>query len=138
MAASYYKGINVASTYVVALMLCFNLLSLTKVSSNYVIPTIPIPIEKGTCPIDALQLGVCANVLNLAKVKLGSPPTLPCCNLIKGLADLEAAACLCTALKANVLGLNLDVPLSLSLILNNCGINNSAFKERRRKSRQKI
>ncbi|RAL52226.1 hypothetical protein DM860_016075 [Cuscuta australis] len=49
------------------------------------------------------------------------PPTVPCCTLISGLPDLEAAACLCTAIRANLLGLNLNLPLSLSLVLNNCG-----------------
>ncbi|XP_027931494.1 14 kDa proline-rich protein DC2.15-like [Vigna unguiculata] len=119
------KG-TVASTYVVALLLCLNMLSYTMVSSTYNIPVIPdpdpsLPYQKGTCPIDAVKLGVCANVLNLVNVKLGSPPTLPCCTLIKGLVDLEVAACLCTAIKANVLGINLNLPLSLSLLLNNCG-----------------
>nr|KAJ0199385.1 hypothetical protein LSAT_V11C600318620 [Lactuca sativa] len=64
-----------------------------------------------TCPRDALKLGVCANLLG----------GLPCCSLIQGLADLEAAVCLCTAIKANVLGINLNVPLSLSLLVNVCG-----------------
>ncbi|CAE5962407.1 unnamed protein product [Arabidopsis arenosa] len=73
------------------------------------------------CPRDALKLGVCANVLNgLLNVTLGKPPVEPCCTLIKGLADLEAAACLCTALKANILGINLNIPVSLSLLLNVC------------------
>ncbi|KAG2395606.1 proline-rich protein [Vigna angularis] len=115
------KG-TVASTYVVALLLCLNMLSYTMVSSTY-IPVIPdpsVPYQKGACPIDALKLGVCANVLNLVNVKLGSPPTLPCCSLIKDLVDLEVAACLCTAIKANILGINLNLPVSLSLLLNNC------------------
>ncbi|OIV96052.1 hypothetical protein TanjilG_27156 [Lupinus angustifolius] len=117
----------------VALFLCLNLtlLSFAMVSSNY-IPSYPVPLtgpyQKGTCPIDTLKLGVCAKVLNLVDVKLGSPPTLPCCNLIKDLADVEVAACLCTALKANVLGINLNIPISLSAIINNCGKNNSGFK----------
>ncbi|CAN8245237.1 unnamed protein product [Cochlearia groenlandica] len=73
------------------------------------------------CPRDALKLGVCANVLNgLLNITLGKPPVEPCCTLIKGLADLEAAACLCTALKANILGMNLNLPISLSLLLNVC------------------
>nr|DAD18551.1 TPA_asm: hypothetical protein HUJ06_020015 [Nelumbo nucifera] len=41
----------------------------------------PTPAAKGTCPRDALKLGVCANIL----------------------------------------GINLNIPLSLSLVLNNCG-----------------
>lgn len=75
------------------------------------------------CPRDALKLGVCANVLGLIRVSIGAPPTLPCCSLLRGLADLEAAACLCTAITGNILGINLNVPVSLSLILNNCGRN---------------
>ncbi|OMP00649.1 hypothetical protein COLO4_12501 [Corchorus olitorius] len=74
------------------------------------------------CPRDALKLGVCANVLkNLLNVVIGTPPKTPCCPLLDGLVDLEAAACLCTAIRANVLGINLNVPVSLSLLLNYCG-----------------
>ncbi|XP_010919519.1 14 kDa proline-rich protein DC2.15 [Elaeis guineensis] len=78
--------------------------------------------SKGKCPIDTLKLGVCANVLNgLINLTLGKPPKKPCCSLIKGLADLEAAVCLCTALKANILGANLNIPIDLSLLINYCG-----------------
>ncbi|GMJ15065.1 hypothetical protein like AT4G12520 [Hibiscus trionum] len=83
----------------------------------------PTPSARGRCPRDALKLGVCANVLNLVNVVVGSPPVQPCCSLIQGLADLEAAVCLCTALRANVLGLNLNIPISLSLLLNVCSRN---------------
>ncbi|XP_054803935.1 14 kDa proline-rich protein DC2.15-like [Prosopis cineraria] len=106
-------------------LLSFNLLFFTMVSSSYV-PT--VPSTGANCPIDALKLGVCAKVLNLVNVKVGSPPTLPCCNLIKGLADLEVATCLCTAIKGNVLGTRLNIPVALSVILNNCGKNNSGFQ----------
>ncbi|CDP05328.1 unnamed protein product [Coffea canephora] len=75
------------------------------------------------CPRDALKLGVCANVLGLIRVSIGAPPTLPCCSLLQGLADLEAALCLCTAIRANILGINLNLPVTLSLVLNNCGRN---------------
>ncbi|MBA0611460.1 hypothetical protein Godav_012148 [Gossypium davidsonii] len=81
----------------------------------------PFPSSaKGKCPRDALKLGACANVLGLVNVTIGSPPVQPCCSLLQGLADLEAAVCLCTAIKANVLGINLNVPVSLSLLLNVC------------------
>jgi hypothetical protein len=77
-----------------------------------------------TCPKDTLKLGVCANLLNdLVHLVVGTPPKTPCCSLIQGLADVEAAVCLCTAIKANVLGINLNVPVSLSLLLNYCGKN---------------
>ncbi|PWZ07559.1 proline-rich protein DC2.15 [Zea mays] len=74
-------------------------------------------------PRDALKLGVCADVLGLVKAKVGSPPYEPCCSLLDRLVDLEVVACLCTAIKANILGINLNLPIDLSLILNNCGKN---------------
>ncbi|CAL1375711.1 unnamed protein product [Linum trigynum] len=77
----------------------------------------------GKCPVDTLKLGVCADVLgNLLNLKVGNPPVQPCCSLIDGLVNLEAAVCLCTAIKANILGINLNVPLSLSLLLNVCSV----------------
>ncbi|KAH1132992.1 hypothetical protein GLYMA_05G057300v4 [Glycine max] len=81
----------------------------------------PKPKPSGLCPRDALKLGVCANVLNgLLNVTLGQPLVTPCCSLLSGLIDLEAAVCLCTALKANILGINLNLSISLSLLLNAC------------------
>ncbi|AED95445.1 putative bifunctional inhibitor/plant lipid transfer protein/seed storage helical [Arabidopsis thaliana] len=112
----------------IALLLIFNVIFFTLVSSTSVpCPPPPpkshhkkpaTPSPKPTCK-DALKLKVCANVLDLVKVSL--PPTSNCCALIKGLVDLEAAVCLCTALKANVLGINLNVPISLNVVLNHCG-----------------
>ncbi|KAL6847700.1 hypothetical protein ACP4OV_022488 [Aristida adscensionis] len=84
-------------------------------------PCPPSPSSYGKCPKDTLKLGVCANVLGLVKVQVGKVPTDSCCPLLEGLADLEAAVCLCTALKANILGINLDIPVKLSLLLNYCG-----------------
>ncbi|KAL7111380.1 hypothetical protein ACP275_05G083200 [Erythranthe tilingii] len=112
------------------ILVMFNLVFFTMVSSMYV-PCPPPPSHehkhhhhhrKAKCPKDTLKLGVCANLLNdLVHLVVGSPPKTPCCSLIGGLADLEAAVCLCTAVKANVLGINLNVPVSLSLLLNYCG-----------------
>ncbi|XP_068649776.1 14 kDa proline-rich protein DC2.15-like [Aristolochia californica] len=81
----------------------------------------PTPSSSGRCPRDTLKLGVCADLLGLVNVVVGSPPTSSCCSLLQGLANLEAAICLCTAIKANILGLNLNIPISLSLLLNTCG-----------------
>ncbi|XVF33530.1 hypothetical protein REPUB_Repub17cG0176600 [Reevesia pubescens] len=123
-----------------ALLLCLNLLFFTMVSSTYVPcppdqpkapknppktpkpPATRPPSNPPSCPRDTLKLGVCANLLNnLVNLVIGTPPKTPCCPLLQGLADLEAAVCLCTALKANILGINLNVPVSLSLLLNYCG-----------------
>ncbi|KAG8083849.1 hypothetical protein GUJ93_ZPchr0010g9183 [Zizania palustris] len=83
-------------------------------------PPTPYPTTR-SCPRDALKLHVCANVLGLVKAKVGAAPYEPCCSLLDGLVDLDAAVCLCTAIKANVLGIKLNLPIDLSLILNNCG-----------------
>ena len=90
--------------------------------SGPVVPTPPPPPHsQGRCPIDALKLSVCANVLD-GVVNVGLGQHKECCPLLKGLLDLEAAVCLCTAIKANVLGIvHVSVPVGLELILNNCG-----------------
>lgn len=73
------------------------------------------------CPKDALKLGVCADMLGRSiGPTIGAPPKIPCCKFMGGLFDLEAAICLCTAMKANVFGTNIDIPISLSYVLNNC------------------
>ncbi|KAI3709324.1 hypothetical protein L2E82_39084 [Cichorium intybus] len=85
-------------------------------------PPTPSNPPKATCPKDTLKLGVCANLLNdLLPIVIGTPSKTPCCSLLSGLADLDAAVCLCTAIKANVLGINLNIPVSLSVLLNYCG-----------------
>ncbi|KAI5673356.1 hypothetical protein M9H77_13720 [Catharanthus roseus] len=73
------------------------------------------------CPRDTLKLGACVNVLGLVNVVVGTPPYGDCCAVLEGLADLEAAACLCTAIKAGVLGINLTVPVALSALVSACG-----------------
>ncbi|KAA8539465.1 hypothetical protein F0562_026157 [Nyssa sinensis] len=130
-------GFNSKSSASLALFLSLNLLFFTLVSACKTCPKAPSPpppkpkptptpcppppSSKGTCPRDALKLGVCADLLaGLIGAVIGTPPKTPCCTLLEGLADVEAAVCLCTAIKANVLGINLNVPLSLSLLLNVC------------------
>ncbi|XP_075522396.1 14 kDa proline-rich protein DC2.15-like [Primulina tabacum] len=86
----------------------------------------PIPLPKGPpanpfCPRDTLKLGVCGNLLGVVNIIIGIPPESKCCALLEGLTDLEVAACLCTAIKANVLGINLNIPVSLSAIVTSCG-----------------
>lgn len=81
-------------------------------------PTAPAPAPS-TCP----DLKVCANLLgDMLKINVGSQQTRPCCSLIQGLADLEAAVCLCATIRANVLGvLNVNIKLLVQLLLNTCG-----------------
>ncbi|MBA0860075.1 hypothetical protein Goshw_013788 [Gossypium schwendimanii] len=82
------------------------------------------PSAQGSCPIDILKLGVCANLLDLvnANVTIGSPQATPCCSLLGGLNGTKAATCLCTAIRANILGINLNIPIALQLGLNSCSM----------------
>ncbi|KMZ72745.1 Lipid transfer protein [Zostera marina] len=127
---------STSSSSSMALFLLFNVifLTLTTASSRNCSPLPPVHKKKpcpksgsssttvAKCPKDALKFGVCADVLHgLIHAKAGAPLKTPCCPLIEGLVDLEAAVCLCTAIKANVLGLHLNLPVSLSLLLNYCG-----------------
>ncbi|CAN6284004.1 unnamed protein product [Urochloa humidicola] len=73
-----------------------------------------------SCPIDTLKLEVCADVLNLLRLKIGMPDGEQCCPLLQGLADLDAAVCLCLAIRANVLRIVLNIPVDLTLLLNYC------------------
>ncbi|XP_057994584.1 14 kDa proline-rich protein DC2.15-like [Hevea brasiliensis] len=86
-------------------------------------PSNPSPTpSNGACPRDTLKLGVCVDLLKgLLGITIGSPPTTPCCSLLTDLVDLEAAVCLCTTIKASVLGININLPIDLSLLLNSCG-----------------
>ncbi|KAJ6426866.1 hypothetical protein OIU84_022454 [Salix udensis] len=84
-------------------------------------PPPPPSLPQGTCPRDTLKLQACANVLNLLKIFVGEKEKAKCCSLIDGLVDLEAAVCLCTRIKVDLLGLiKLDVPVAVELLLNEC------------------
>ncbi|KAF8379252.1 hypothetical protein HHK36_028684 [Tetracentron sinense] len=108
-----YKSSSSAALF----FLIFGLVSGCGICLN---PTSP-PASGGSCPRDALKLGVCANLLNgLIGANISNPQNLPCCTLLGGLVDLDVSICLCTALKANILGINLNIPISLSLIINIC------------------
>nr|AGW00930.1 PRP [Citrus trifoliata] len=83
----------------------------------------PPPPKQQTCPIDALKLGACVDVLGgLIHIGLGDSAKEKCCPLLQGLADLDAAVCLCTAIRLKALNLiNLLVPISLQVLVNDCG-----------------
>ncbi|KAB2632501.1 14 kDa proline-rich protein DC2.15-like [Pyrus ussuriensis x Pyrus communis] len=89
-----------------ALLVSLNLLFFTLVTSTNVV--CPPPAKKGHQP-------------KHASPALPNPNPSKPATLIEGLVDLDAAVCLCTAIKANVMGINLNIPISLSLLLNYCG-----------------
>ncbi|CAN1164880.1 14 kDa proline-rich protein DC2.15 [Linum perenne] len=82
-------------------------------------PPPPAPAPK--CPKDYLKLAACVDLLGgLAYGVVGHPPSSKCCAVLQGLVDLEAALCLCTVIKANVLNIKVTVPVALSLLLSSC------------------
>ncbi|KAF5456749.1 hypothetical protein F2P56_026195 [Juglans regia] len=108
-----------AAILVISLLVYFTVSSACGICNPSPKPT-PSPAPMAKCPKDTLKLGVCVDLLGLVNLELGSPPSSKCCTLLGGLADLEAALCLCTAIKANVLGINLNVPVTLSLLASAC------------------
>ncbi|VFQ77181.1 unnamed protein product [Cuscuta campestris] len=81
----------------------------------------PTPPSPATCPIDALKLGGCVDIMGgLIHIGLGDPAVNECCPVLNGLLEVEAAACLCTTLKIKALNLNIYVPLALQLLVT-CG-----------------
>ncbi|KAG2672271.1 hypothetical protein I3760_13G032400 [Carya illinoinensis] len=118
----FFRGCKAAA----ACFILLNVIFFTIVSSCN-IPCTPksppfTPEKPAKCPKDTLKFGVCGNWLGLVTEIVGTPPSEECCTVVKGLADLEAALCLCTAIKANVLGVvKLEVPVALSLLVNGCG-----------------
>ncbi|GAA0146304.1 hypothetical protein Leryth_024534 [Lithospermum erythrorhizon] len=105
------------------ILVLINLIFFTHASSTSIPCPPTLPKTHAKCPKDALKFGICGDWLNgLVHETIGAQPSSKCCSLVKGLADLEAAICLCTAIRANVLGiLNVKVPVALSLVVNTCG-----------------
>ncbi|KAM7272680.1 hypothetical protein ACFE04_027343 [Oxalis oulophora] len=80
------------------------------------------PSIQPKCPIDALKLGLCVDVLGgLVHIGLGDPVQNVCCPVLQGLLELEAAICLCTTLRLKLLNLNIFIPIALQ-VLATCGI----------------
>ena len=104
-----------------ALFLALNLLLVVGVRSQS-------PSTGGNpCPTNALaDLKVCADVLVLLKLKINVPANQQCCPMIGQLVKLDVAACLCAAIKLSVLGIPINLPLDVPLVLNYCGRNAAA------------
>ncbi|KAJ1420342.1 Hydrophobic seed protein [Sesbania bispinosa] len=104
---------------VTALFLSFNLIFFSTLSSAQS-PPAPVASPMPNCPL--IGLNVCASLLNLVTIQIGASQTNTCCPLINGLVNLDAAVCLCAAIRANVLGIiNVDATVAVDIILNRCG-----------------
>ncbi|KAL1220628.1 36.4 kDa proline-rich protein [Cardamine amara subsp. amara] len=84
-------------------------------------PYVPTP-KPPTCPINALRLGACVDVLGgLIHIGLGKNGAKEkCCPLLGGLVGLDAAVCLCTTIRAKLLNIDLIIPIALELLID-CG-----------------
>uniref|UniRef100_A0A0E0A5M3 Hydrophobic seed protein domain-containing protein n=1 Tax=Oryza glumipatula TaxID=40148 RepID=A0A0E0A5M3_9ORYZ len=81
----------------------------------------PSPPATKTCPIDALKLNACVDVLGgLIHLVIGQKARAKCCPLVQGIADLDAALCLCTTIRARLLNINIYLPVALELLIT-CG-----------------
>ncbi|XP_065860157.1 putative lipid-binding protein At4g00165 [Euphorbia lathyris] len=112
-----------SSKLAAAIVILFNLIYLFNSASSHKIPS-SSPAQKaaGKCPKDTLKFGICGSWLGLVHENIGSKPSKECCALIEGIADVEAAICLCTVIKANVVGVvNVQAPVAISLLLSACG-----------------
>ncbi|KAL0331438.1 UNVERIFIED_CONTAM: putative lipid-binding protein AIR1 [Sesamum angustifolium] len=107
----------------ICLLLCLNLLFFSLVSCDALVVQ-QATGTTATCPKDALELRVCANLLGslIGILPIVKPPKEQCCGLIQGLVDLDAAVCVCTAIKAGVLGIiPINIDLAIGILLNACG-----------------
>ncbi|VAH35735.1 unnamed protein product [Triticum turgidum subsp. durum] len=87
------------------------------------VPATPPPSSStGKCPIDTLKLLGCVDALNgLVHALIGSSASDKCCPLLSGVADLDAALCLCTTIKLKALNINLVLPIAIEVLVNQCG-----------------
>jgi hypothetical protein len=81
-------------------------------------PAVPTPSSGATCPMNTADLGVCVDLLgDLLSIRLNADSS-PCCTLLKGLVNADAALCVCAVIKV----LNLSVPVDVNVLLNKCGM----------------
>ncbi|KAF1873993.1 hypothetical protein Lal_00041433 [Lupinus albus] len=99
-----------------ALLISLTILFFTLVSSTKTPNPTPSTLvdlnESDQCSISIYKFNVCA-VFSWVHVPFWNP----CCKLIEGLEDIEAAACLCSAAKAKVF----SVPVNYTYIFKTCG-----------------
>uniref|UniRef100_A0A453QCK3 Bifunctional inhibitor/plant lipid transfer protein/seed storage helical domain-containing protein n=1 Tax=Aegilops tauschii subsp. strangulata TaxID=200361 RepID=A0A453QCK3_AEGTS len=88
-------------------------------------PPAPAPglaTPTGKCPVDTLKLLACVDVLNgLLHAVIGNSTSDTCCPLLSGVADLDAALCLCTTIKVKALNVSLVLPIAIEVLVNQCG-----------------
>lgn len=108
-------------SFSLALFFCLNLLFSSLTTAQPVVPA-PSP-SGGNCSI--ANVGACARVIGFVNLGVSNSEVLrPCCSLVQGLLDFDAAACFCIAAKTslNVFGIRPTLPLITvsNIALNSC------------------
>ncbi|CAI9099636.1 OLC1v1036488C1 [Oldenlandia corymbosa var. corymbosa] len=126
------------ATYFLAVFLLLNLVFFTGLVTAFdeesqkpeletQLARVPAPESPpGSCPRDALELRACINVPGLVRIKIGT--SRQCCSLLDGLSEIEVAACLCTNVNFNLLGITISVPLNIPAIINGCDLKPGYFQ----------
>ncbi|KAI9173918.1 hypothetical protein LWI28_008825 [Acer negundo] len=71
--------------------------------------------------IDVMKLGLCVDVLGgLVHIGFGDPVENVCCPVIQGMIEMEAAVCLCIAIRIKFLNMNIFIPMAFQALLT-CG-----------------
>ncbi|XP_044476831.1 36.4 kDa proline-rich protein-like [Mangifera indica] len=79
------------------------------------IPGLNPPTTQPTCPVNALKLGLCVDVLAvLVHVGLGNSVENLRCPVLKGLLEVEAASCLCTTIRLKLLALQVMITCGIT------------------------
>ncbi|KAJ6831397.1 36.4 kDa proline-rich protein-like [Iris pallida] len=75
------------------------------------------PPPSSGCPIDILKRDACVDVLGglLHALLGGGEANRECCPVISGLADLDAALCLCATIKLKLLNIDILLPIALDV-----------------------
>ncbi|GLJ25721.1 hypothetical protein SUGI_0492510 [Cryptomeria japonica] len=85
-------------------------------------PPPPGSSSGGSCPLNALKLGACVDVLGgLVNATIGDPAVNTCCPVLQGVLEIEAALCLCTTIRIKLLNVNIILPIALELFVQ-CGL----------------
>ncbi|KAJ6795004.1 putative 36.4 kDa proline-rich protein [Iris pallida] len=80
----------------------------------------PPPGRAKACPTDTVKLGACLDVLRGVGAARVGDAAAKCCPLIRGLASVDAALCLCTTIKLKLLSVKVFQPISAQLFMT-CG-----------------
>ncbi|XP_020102435.1 36.4 kDa proline-rich protein-like [Ananas comosus] len=81
----------------------------------------PAPSPPKKCPINALKLGMCVDILDgLVHVGIGKKAKEACCPVIKWLMGMDAAVCLCMAIRLKLMDVDLLLPITLQMLAD-CG-----------------